>query len=77
MDLPVPEWAYQLVVSTLFGGVIFLWKYFNAQIQGLIDRIDEAREENEALQDKIAKIEANYAAKFEKLYMDLLEREGQ
>jgi chromosome segregation ATPase len=76
VDLPVPEWAYQLVISTLFGGVLYLWKYFNGRVDSLIDKLETARGEIVELQDRIAEVEANYAAKFEKLYTDLLERNG-
>jgi chromosome segregation ATPase len=74
VDLPVPEWAYQLVISTLFGGVLYLWKYFNGRVDSLIEKLETAREEVVELQDRISEIEAAYAAKFEQLYRDLLDR---
>ena len=72
MDLPVPEWAYQVVIGTLVSVVTILWKKMNSTIADLVVKLDEARENHSAAEARCTAIEAAHAQEYRELVNQLL-----
>jgi|32_taG_2_1085360.scaffolds.fasta_scaffold18026_3 low affinity Fe/Cu permease len=72
MDLPVPEWAYQLVIGTLVTVITILWKKMNSTVADLVVKLDEARDNHSKAEARCTKIEAAHAKEYRELVDKLL-----
>jgi hypothetical protein len=68
MELPVPEWAYQLVVGKLLAVLIYLWNRGNRIIDELVKKVEEARDGEKDAKDALATAHEAHAKAFQELF---------